>query len=74
MKTPKEWQDELAGENSIQSISAIQSDALIEAAKIVHDKLSWVEDNQRFFSNIDALKAYTEIIKLAIASENYEKI
>ena len=70
MKTPQEWQDELAGETSLQSIAAIQADALVEAAKIVRDKLSWVAEEQHFFSNIGALEAHTEIIKRAAAHHN----
>lgn len=35
MKTAQEWQDELAGETSLQSIAAIQLDALTHAARMV---------------------------------------
>ena len=35
MKTAKQWQEELAGETSVQSIQRIQVDALVSAASIV---------------------------------------
>jgi hypothetical protein len=37
MKAPREWQHELNGETSTQSIWAIQKDALIHAARLVHN-------------------------------------
>ena len=43
MKTAQEWQEELAGETSIESIQAIQADALRHAAAFVKSNLgrSW---------------------------------
>lgn len=37
MKKASEWQEELAGETSLKSIKDIQADALVHAAKLVHD-------------------------------------
>jgi hypothetical protein len=43
MKTAQEWQEELAGETSVESIKAIQADALRHAAAVVKSNLgrSW---------------------------------
>ena len=43
MKTAQKWQEELAGETSIESIKAIQADALLHAAAFVKSNLgiSW---------------------------------
>ena len=35
MKTAQEWQDELASETSLESIRAIQADAITHAARII---------------------------------------
>lgn len=35
MKTPKQWQEELSGETSIQAIRAIQTDALVHAMTVM---------------------------------------
>lgn len=35
MKTAQQWQDELAGETSVQSIRAIQADALSQAISLM---------------------------------------
>jgi len=38
MKSAEEWQEELAGETSIESIRQIQSDALLDAAHFLHQQ------------------------------------
>lgn len=35
MKTAKQWQEELAGETSVESIQSIQTDALVAAMKVL---------------------------------------
>lgn len=66
MKTPKEWQDELAGETSLQSIAQIQSDALYHVAKIIYQRLCFKEDGKAYFGNIAELELHTEIMNLAL--------
>jgi hypothetical protein len=42
MKTAKQWQDELAGETSVESIQQIQRDALNQAIIIVNQEAATV--------------------------------
>jgi hypothetical protein len=39
VKTAKDWQDQLAGETSVQSIQCIQMDAMVQAAETAKNAL-----------------------------------
>jgi alpha-acetolactate decarboxylase len=48
MKIAEEWQKELAGETSLESIREIQHDAMMEAARIVkHERETKMKVNTR---------------------------
>lgn len=57
MKTAQEWQDELAGETSLESIRAIQADAMTHAARTITAHADSPERGFRaILKDIDALE------------------
>jgi hypothetical protein len=50
--------------------NASRRSALKEAAKIIEDKCSWTEGEQRFFGGISVLEAHTEILVRVAAHQN----
>jgi hypothetical protein len=57
MKTAQEWQDELAGETSLESIRAIQADAMTHAARNITAHADSPERGFRaILKDIDALE------------------
>jgi hypothetical protein len=47
MKTPIEWQQELNGETSVESIRDIQHDALIHATALIARKMGTTDASKR---------------------------
>ncbi len=66
MKKAIDWQTELAGETSVASIKDIQSDALLHAARLVHDMSRGTKSDERSIAIDEARDAIIEEITLEL--------